>query len=92
MRIAQILLLVGIAVPAVAAERAPVEQVTPLAPHCPRTTSYLAHGKGIYRGAPLTPRKLTELPAATGYMAVYRQINGCDAPLTVVEYRQGRRR
>jgi hypothetical protein len=92
MRMVAILLLAGIAAPATAAERAPAEQVTPPAPHCARTTSYLADGKGLYRGTPLTPRKLTELPPASGYMAVYRQVDGCDAPLTMVEYRQGRRR
>jgi len=59
---------------------------------CHRTTGYLADKSGIYRGAPLTPRKLTELPPAQGYMAVFRHIDGCEAPLTVVEYRQGPRR
>ena len=41
---------------------------------------------------PLRPQKLTELPPATGYMAVYRHIGGCNAPLTMVEYRNPRRR
>ena len=41
---------------------------------------------------PLRPQKLTELPPGTGYMAVYRQIGGCNAPLTMVEYRNPRRR
>ena len=55
---------------------------------CPRTTSYYAW----QRDKPLTPKKLTELPPATGYMAVYRQIGGCEFPMTVVEYRRGGRR
>ena len=59
---------------------------------CRGTTSYLAGKSGIYRGPPLTPHKLTELPPAKGYMAVVREINGCDAPMTMVEYRQGPRR
>ena len=54
---------------------------------CPRTASYYAY----HEGKPLKPRKLTELPPAIGYMAVYRTINGCDAPLTMVEYRSSRR-
>jgi hypothetical protein len=62
------------------------------APNCPRTTRYLADKSGLYRGQPLTPRKLTELPSATAYMAVYRRIGGCEAPLTVVDYRNPRRR
>lgn len=59
---------------------------------CPRTTSYLADKSGLYRGKPLTPRKLTELPPGTTYMAVYRHIGNCEAPMTMVEYRTGPRR
>jgi hypothetical protein len=59
---------------------------------CPRTTSYLAENSGLYSGKRLTPRKLTELPPATAYMAVYRRIGGCEAPLTMVDYRNPRRR
>jgi len=47
---------------------------------------------GTYRGKPLTPKKLNELPPATGYMAVYRHIGGCEVPLTMVEYRSPKRR
>ena len=59
--------------------------------HCPRITSYLADKSGIDSGRPLTPKKLTELPPGTAFMAVYRHIGGCDAPLTMVEYRSPRR-
>ena len=59
---------------------------------CQQTRAYLAAQTGLYRGKPLTPRKLTELPPATTYMAVYRHIGGCEAPLTMVEYRNPRRR
>jgi len=45
-----------------------------------------------YRGPRLAPKKLTELPPATTYMAVLREIGGCDSPLTMVEYRNPRRR
>jgi hypothetical protein len=45
----------------------------------------------MYGGAPLTPQKLTELPPAIGYMAVHRTVDGCENPLTMVEYRTGRR-
>jgi hypothetical protein len=38
------------------------------------------------------PKKLTELPPATTYMAVYRHIGACEAPLTMAEYRNPRRR
>jgi hypothetical protein len=62
------------------------------APHCPRTAHYLADKSGLYRGQPLMPRKLTELPPATAYMAVYRRIGGCEAPLTMVDYRSSRGR
>jgi hypothetical protein len=56
---------------------------------CPRTTSHYA----IDPGKPLKPQKLTELPPGKTYMAVYRRIDGCEFPMTMVEYRtQGRRR
>lgn len=60
--------------------------------HCRQTTSYVAGQSGVYRGRPLTPRKLTELPPATTYMAVVRHIGECEAPLTMVEYRTAPRR
>ena len=80
-----------------AAIGAPIGPVSPRvdagsAPNCPRTTSYLADTGSLYRGAPLAPRKLNQLPPATTYMAVYRRIGGCEAPLTMVEYRNPRRR
>jgi len=55
---------------------------------CRRASSYYAW----QRDKRVEPRKLTELPPGRGYMAVVRQIGGCDIPLTVVEYRQGPRR
>ena len=61
----------------------------PNAKICPHTTSHYAWDSS----KPLVPRKLTELPPGTGYMTVYRKIDGCEAPMTMVEYRsQGRRR
>jgi hypothetical protein len=63
----------------------------PLAPpqaNCPRTTSHYAWR----RDQKVEPRKLTELPSAEGYMAVYRLIGGCEAPLTMIEYRRGAKR
>jgi hypothetical protein len=86
------ILLILTSVPAMAADRPPAPSATTPAPHCSRTTSYLADKGSLYRGAPLAPRKLTELPPAVGYMAVYRQIGGCEAPLTMVEYRRAQRR
>ena len=80
------------AVPAVAAGPTSVDVTSRSSPHCPKTSSYMAGETGIYRGQPLTPRKLTELPPARGYMAVYRRIDGCEYPMTMVEYRNPRRR
>jgi hypothetical protein len=57
---------------------------------CQRTTSHYAV---VDRTKALTPHKLTELPPGKTYMAVYRRIDGCEFPMTMVEYRtQGRRR
>ena len=75
-----------------AAAAPPPAHSTDRSKSCPHTTSYLARDGGLYRGRPLTPKKLTELPPATTYMAVYRHIGTCDAPLTMVEYRRGPRR
>ena len=61
------------------------------ADNCPPTVSHYAGSGSMYRGAPLAPKKLTELPPAVGYMAVYRTVNGCEVPMTIVEYRTGRR-
>ena len=56
--------------------------------HCQRTRNYLAVDRLTQ---PLAPRKLTELPPATAYMAVYRRIGGCEAPLTMARYRRSGR-
>jgi len=92
MRVVPMLLFLALAVPAMAADRAVVPGATLPAPKCPQTTTYLANTHGLYRGAPLAPKKLTELPPAKAYMAVDRKIGGCEAPLTMVEYRGVHRR
>ena len=58
------------------------------ATECRRTTSYNANGGSAWRGGPVTPKKLNELPPATAYKAVYRIVNGCEEPLTVAEYQR----
>ena len=59
---------------------------------CPKTTMQVADQVGSYRGKPVEPRKLTQMPPATGYMAVHRKIGGCEAPMSMVEYRRAPRR
>ena len=59
---------------------------------CPHTQSYVADEIGAYRGKPVAPRKLTEMPPGVAYMAVYRHIGQCEAPLTMVEYRSAKGR
>ena len=46
---------------------------------CPQSTNYYAYRDD----KPLSPRKLTELPPANAYSAVYRHIDGCEAPIVV---------
>ena len=53
---------------------------------CPRTTGYYAWSDT----KPLQPRKLTELPPANAYSAVFRHIGNCEAPI-VVKYGVGGR-
>ena len=96
MRVPAAFVILALSLPT-AAIGASVEPISPRAvagsaSNCPRTTSYLADTSSLYRGAPLAPRKLNQLPPATTYMAVYRRIGGCEAPLTMVEYRNPRRR
>jgi hypothetical protein len=62
------------------------------AANCPRTSMHVADQIGAYRGKGLVPQKLTQLPPAVTYMAVYRQIGGCEAPLTLSDYRRAKRR
>ena len=102
MRVSAIVLALAISAPAPGAGPAPaqpaeepalnqVAQQPPKPVNCPRTARYLAGRGSMYQGAPLTPKKLTELPPATAYMAVARTIDGCEVPLTMTEYRTGRR-
>ena len=101
MRVSAIVLAIAISAPAPAAGPAPPQTIeapykqSPLNPqeadNCPRTTSHYAGKGSMYRGAPLTPKKLTDLPPAVGYMAVFRTVKGCEVPMTIVEYRTGRR-
>ena len=58
-------------------------------PKCRKTTSYRADLGSAWRGDPVTPRKLTELPPAESYKAVYRTVNGCEEPMTVAGYQRG---
>ena len=76
------------AAPAVASPDSAPRAFGPASPHCPKTTSYYAW----QRDQRLAPKKLTELPPATAYMSVVRIVNGCEAPLTAIEYRRGARR
>ena len=57
--------------------------------NCRKTTSYRAELGSAWRGDPVAPRKLTDLPAAESYKAVYRTVDGCEEPMTVAEYQRG---
>ena len=90
MRLAAALLVVSL-LPVTGSVAAPY-QAPPasLTSHCARTRSYVANAAGVYQAQPLMPKKLTELPPGTAYMAVYRHIGGCEAPLTMANYRNPR--
>src|SRR4051794_2037266 len=100
MRVLAVFIALSFSVPAIAADdphvilqqSAPKLRAEMLDPRCSPTRSYIARTGGIYRGEKLKPRKLTELPPGTTYMAVFRHVGGCEAPMTMVEYRGGARR
>ena len=94
MRVLAILLTLLISGPASAGPAAApaVERPDPLKlSNCRRATGHHADKEPTYRRGAPGPRKLNELPPATAFMAVYRVINGCEVPMTIVEYRTGRR-
>ena len=91
MRVRAFLMALIVSAPAMAAGPDP-QPVKSSEANCPHATSYLADKSGLYQGKPLTPKKLTELPPGTAYMAVFRHIGGCEAPLTMVDYRNPKRR
>lgn len=95
MRVAAILSALMVLAPAATlaatlqtANAAPASQAS----HCSGTARYLADRAQLHPGRPLAPKKLNQLPPATTYMAVYRHIGACEAPLTMAEYRSLRGR
>jgi hypothetical protein len=66
----------------------PVFNPVPEGRFCPETPMSLARKMGK------TPRAvpLNQLPPATAFMAVDRRVAGCPAPLTMIDYRNPRRR
>jgi hypothetical protein len=87
------MLLLGLALFAVSASAEPARDMPvmnpdPLGGLCPETPMSLARKMGK------TPRAvpLSKLPPAKTFMAVDRHIDGCPAPLTMIEYRSGGRR
>ena len=70
------------------ARNTPVINPTPQADVCPETPMSVARKQGQrLRGVPLN-----KLPPAQTLMAVDRRINGCPAPLTMIDYKNPRRR
>jgi hypothetical protein len=55
---------------------------------CANATSHLE--PVAFRGDPGKPQKLTELPDAQTYAAVYRVVNGCAVPVLYREVREVR--
>jgi hypothetical protein len=83
-----LILAVAALLPATSAAKPPVPQPAmpralnafgPMRSDCKQTTSHYAWD----RSQPQKPRKLTELPDANAYAAVYRRVNGCEEPLVV---------
>ena len=100
MRVLAAFIVLSLSIPATAADppHAVLKEMAPRVrsmmadPRCAPTRSYVADTGSTYRGQKLMPKKLTELPPGTTYMAVFRHIDGCEAPMTMVEYRNPKRR
>jgi len=92
----RILLVAAAAIIAPASAAAPPASVEPTAaqmkPKAECRTSSVHQASPFNRADPVRPRNLGELPPATGYKAVYRTIDGCEVPLTVVEYQRAQGR
>ena len=66
----------------------PVMNPAPQSSVCPETPMSVARKQGDrLRGIPLN-----KLPPAQTFMAVDRRIDGCPAPLTMIDYKNPRRR
>jgi hypothetical protein len=81
--------LLAATAPAERARDMPVLNPAPEGASCPETPMSLARklGKQTPRAFPLS-----KLPPAQSFMAVDRRIGGCEAPLTMGEYRTTHRR
>jgi hypothetical protein len=67
----------------------PVYDTSPSSSQCPETPMSLARKMGK---RPPQAIPLSKLPPAQTFMAVDRRIGGCEAPLTMVDYRKASRR
>jgi hypothetical protein len=67
----------------------PVFNPVPSSSRCPETPMSLARKMGK---RPPQAIPLNKLPPAQTFMAVDRRIGGCEAPLTMVDYRSPKRR
>ena len=57
---------------------------------CANAAAHLAGKQAVLRGDPNKPQKLTELPDAQTFAAVYRVVNGCAVPVLYREVREVR--
>jgi hypothetical protein len=80
--------LLGASAAAQPARDMPVIDPAPAGKQCPETPMSLARKQGKRPHA----IPLNQLPPAETFMAVDRRIGGCPAPLTMIEYRNPRRR
>ena len=84
----RILLVAAAALIAPASAAAPPAPTTQVDAKAKCRTSSVHQASPFNRADPVRPRKLGELPPATGYKAVYRTIDGCEVPMTVAEYQR----
>lgn len=88
-----IILCAGIAPASQPAATVPASKAakTLAAPDCPAATSEMAGRMSRWRGKPVKPQRLGDLPPADTYAAVYRlDERGCMVPVMYRDVRPGR--
>jgi hypothetical protein len=85
-----LVVLLALAAPTHVVTPPPAGQSAVTEDRCANATAHQAGKRAVLRGDPSKPQKLTELPDAQAFAAVYRVVNGCAVPVLYREFREVR--